>query len=249
MEPRRLLIVNADDFGLSHGVNRGIVEAHEHGIVTSASLLVNARAAGEAAVYGREHTRLSVGLHVDLGPARRRWLRRARARRGEVSPERAAAALERQLARFRRLVGRDPTHLDSHHHVHRVAALRPIFVDAADRLGVPLRHVDPEVRFRGDFYGHTAEGRPEPDAITPEALIRLLEQLPDGIVELGCHPGFPDGLKAWYRHERAQEVRSLCDPRVRAAVERLGLHLVSFVEVPRRRSTSATPTDASFSAT
>jgi predicted glycoside hydrolase/deacetylase ChbG (UPF0249 family) len=249
MEPRRLLIVNADDFGLSRGVNRGIVDAHEHGIVTSASLLVNAGAAAEAAAYAREHTRLSVGLHVDLEPAGRRWLRRSVAERGAASPERAAAALGRQLARFRRHVGRDPTHLDSHHHVHRDAALRPIFADAADRLGVPLRHVDPEVRFRGDFYGHTAEGRPEPDAITPDALIRLLEQLPDGIVELGCHPGYADGLKAWYRHERAQEVRSLCDPRVRAAVDRLELRLVSFADLPRRGSGSSGPRDASFSTT
>lgn len=249
MEPRRLLIVNADDFGLSRGVNRGIVEAHEHGIVTSASLMVDGRAAGEAAAYAREHTRLSVGLHVELEPARRGWLGRGRAARGQLSPERAAAELSRQLARFRLLVGRDPTHLDSHHHVHRVAALRPIFVDAAERLGVPLRHVDTEIRFRGDFYGHTAEGNPEPEAITPEALIRLLEQLPDGIVELGCHPGYADGLKAWYRHERAQEVRSLCDPRVRAAVERLELGLVSFADVTRRRSTSETPSDARVSAT
>lgn len=248
MEPR-LLIVNADDFGLSQGVNRGIVEAHEHGIVTSASLMVNARAAAEAAAYASEQARLSVGLHVELRPPWRPRLRRRRGQPAPVSPEDAAAALERQLERFRRLVGRDPTHLDSHHHVHRSAALRPIFVDAADRLGVPLRRVDPEISFRGDFYGHTGDGSPDPDAITPEALIRLLEQLRDGIVELGCHPGYADGLKAWYRHERAQEVRSLCDPRVRAAVERLDLRLVSFAEVHRRWSGSATPGDASVSAT
>ena len=49
----RRLIVNADDFGQSPGVNRGIIEAHQHGIVTSASLMVSWPAAAEAAAYGR----------------------------------------------------------------------------------------------------------------------------------------------------------------------------------------------------
>src|SRR2546421_12651751 len=63
----KFLIVNADDFGLSPGVNRGIIKAHEQGIVTSASLMVRWPAAGAAAVYSREHPGLSIGLHVDLG--------------------------------------------------------------------------------------------------------------------------------------------------------------------------------------
>lgn len=53
----RFLIVNADDFGQSPGVNRGIIEAHEHGIVTSASLMVRWPAATEAAAYGRQSRR------------------------------------------------------------------------------------------------------------------------------------------------------------------------------------------------
>ena len=63
----RAAIVNADDFGQSAGINRGIVEAHERGIVTSASLMVRWPAASAAAAYARAHPRLSVGLHVDLG--------------------------------------------------------------------------------------------------------------------------------------------------------------------------------------
>jgi len=65
MTPRRL-IVNADDFGLRAGVNRGIIEAHKNGIVTSASLMVNRPYAAEAADYARGHPKLSVGLHFDF---------------------------------------------------------------------------------------------------------------------------------------------------------------------------------------
>ena len=63
---KKMLIVNADDFGLSAGVNAGVIRCHEHGIVTSTSLMVRGEAAVEAAVYARSHPRLAVGLHVDL---------------------------------------------------------------------------------------------------------------------------------------------------------------------------------------
>jgi predicted glycoside hydrolase/deacetylase ChbG (UPF0249 family) len=62
----RGVIVNADDFGQSAGINRGVIEAHEHGIVTSASLMVRDVAASEAATYARARPGFSIGLHVDL---------------------------------------------------------------------------------------------------------------------------------------------------------------------------------------
>ena len=64
---QRQLIVNADDFGQSRGVNRGIITAHRDGIVTSASLMVRWPAVADAAAYARRHSNLSVGLHIDLG--------------------------------------------------------------------------------------------------------------------------------------------------------------------------------------
>jgi chitin disaccharide deacetylase len=225
---RKLLIVNADDFGLTDGVNRGVVEAHERGIVTSASVMVNRPGAGAAAEYGRRRSALSLGLHVELDRSRlARWGRRT------ISPERAAAELDAQLETFRRLVGREPTHLDSHHHRHRDPALRDVFEARARELQVPLRHVDARVRFCGDFYGHDGGGRPDHDAIASQTLIRLLQELEPGITELGCHPGYPDGLRSWYRDEREQEVRSLCDSRVRVAAERVGIELVSFAALDR----------------
>src|SRR5215472_74745 len=66
MTAKRYLIVNADDFGQSHGVNRGIIETHERGIVTSASLMVRWPAARAAAAYARRRRELSLGLHLDF---------------------------------------------------------------------------------------------------------------------------------------------------------------------------------------
>ena len=63
---RRLLIVNADDFGQNTAINRGILRAHEEAIMTSANFMFRGAAAGEAAAYARSSPRLSVGLHADL---------------------------------------------------------------------------------------------------------------------------------------------------------------------------------------
>ena len=63
----RSLIVNADDFGRSREINSGVIKAREHGILTSASLMVRWPAATEAAAYGRDNSGFSLGLHVDLG--------------------------------------------------------------------------------------------------------------------------------------------------------------------------------------
>jgi predicted glycoside hydrolase/deacetylase ChbG (UPF0249 family) len=237
MRAKRYLIVNADDFGQSPGINRGIIEAHEGGIVTSASLMVRWPTTAEAAAYSREHPRLGLGLHFDLGE----W-----AYRGgtwmpvyEVAPtdDLTAVAEEatRQLAAFRRLVSRDPTHLDSHQHVHRREPVRSVLIRIARRLAVPLRQHSPSVRYCGEFYGRTAKGLPLPSAISVDGLIKILAALPPGVTELACHPGAGDDLETGYREERANEVEVLCDPRVRGAIVAEGIELWSFGNVALRR--------------
>jgi predicted glycoside hydrolase/deacetylase ChbG (UPF0249 family) len=226
----RALIVTADDFGQSRGINRGIVEAHERGIVTSASLMVRYPAAADAAVYARAHPTLSVGLHVDLGEwTCRDWIWSARY---TVVPHDDAAAVEeevgRQVNRFHELVGRPPTHLDSHQHVHRREPVRSVLGALAHAFGIPLRETDDRIGYSGAFYGQTAHGQPWPDAITVAGLIRTLEGLPAGLTELGCHPGYADDLDTVYRAERAREVATLCDPRVRDALGHLDIRLTSF---------------------
>ncbi|HZL96248.1 MAG TPA: ChbG/HpnK family deacetylase, partial [Vicinamibacterales bacterium] len=62
----RFCIINGDDFGASAGVNRGIVEAHCDGVLTSASLMVNRPGAAEAARLSRDLPQMSVGLHCAL---------------------------------------------------------------------------------------------------------------------------------------------------------------------------------------
>ena len=88
----RWLIVTGDDFGMSHGINRGIVQAHRDGILTTTSLLVNRPASEAAAALGRECPTLSLGLHLEFDPD---------------DPERVPGEIGRQLERFQKLAGAD----------------------------------------------------------------------------------------------------------------------------------------------
>jgi chitin disaccharide deacetylase len=224
------LIVNADDFGRSRGINRGVIECHDHGILTSASLMTVWPASREAAELTRSRPRLSVGLHVDLGE----WLYRdgewdCTYLRVPLEDERAVhAELERQLRVFRHLMGRDPTHLDSHQHVHREEPVRTTVLELGHRLGVPVRHESHAIHYRGDFFGQTQTGETNVAALSVEALIGVFGTLDRGTTELGCHPGYADDLATAYRRERALEVMTLRDTRVRSMLESLEIALVSF---------------------
>ena len=231
----RHLIVNADDFGQSPGVNQGIIAAHERGIVTSTSLMVRWPAAREAAEYARTHMTIGMGLHVDLGEMRycekeENWVQMY----DVVSHDDAAAVrqeVERQLADFFTLVGRAPTHLDSHQHVHMHEPVRAILVEIAASLDVALRSCTPAIRYCGDFYGQASKGYAYPDGISVERLLKVLGDLPPGTTELGCHPGLGEDVDSMYRTERATEVQTLCDPRVRTAIKAGNIRLVSFREM------------------
>ena len=144
-----LLVVNADDFGISRGVNRGIVEAHRAGLVTSASLMANLPSAEDAVTRAAVCPDLSLGLHLTLTAGRPlsppdqvptlvdgsgRFLvlgqLLTRLSTGKVRPSEAARELSAQVAwAIRR--GVHPTHLDSHHHVHVHPLVAPIVIRLA----------------------------------------------------------------------------------------------------------------------
>lgn len=234
MACKKYLIVNADDFGQSLGVNGGVIGAHESGIVTSASLMVRWPAAAEAAADSRKQPKLSLGLHVDLGEWMYRdgtWIALY-----EVVPlddsNIVREEVARQLATFYELVGNHPTHIDSHQHVHLREPARSILLDVARDLNIPLRHFSPGIRYCGSFYGQTAEGFPLPDAISVRSLLKILGALPDGVTELGCHPGEGNDLDTMYRSERAQELKILCEPELPVTISTMGIELRSFGNLP-----------------
>ena len=159
----RNLIVNADDFGWTAGVNRGIAEAHRNGIVTSASLLANGEAFAEAVELARGKSGLGVGVHLNLndGPtvAPREsvpslvndagqleggpdGLLLKIATRG-LSMREVEIEWSAQISKVRD-AGVEPTHLDGHKHVHMLPGLFEVALRLAKRHGIGAIRVSHE---------------------------------------------------------------------------------------------------------
>jgi predicted glycoside hydrolase/deacetylase ChbG (UPF0249 family) len=216
------LIVNADDFGLSPGVNEGIIECHRTGIVTSTSLMVLRAGAQQAAELARAHPQLSVGLHfeepenVDLD-----------------DPAEAERAFVSQLDRFRELMGRAPTHVDSHHHVHTEGERMRTFQALVAPLGVPMRH-DGQVSYIGGFYAQWEYLVTELRYVRRPFLVHLVAtEALEGYTELACHPARIVGdFESAYLQEREVELATLTEPGLRQELEALGVVLVSYHDWP-----------------
>ena len=221
---QKYLIINADDFGASAGINRGILECHTRGVVTSTSLMVTGRAAAEAVALSRDHPALAVGLHWDVwGEDEREFdLGNVAAVRDEF---------RRQLDEFHRLLGRLPTHVDSHRHAHREEHVLPLFRELVAPLGVPLRDDGP-VRFVGGFYAQWEWLVTNLEYVSVPFLQRMLrEEVAPGWTELSCHPGYPSAdFTSVYLAEREAEVRTLTDPRIRQTIDELGIRLAGYAD-------------------
>ncbi len=219
---QRNLIVNADDFGASVGVNRGIVHAHVEGIVTSTSLMVHGRAAQEAVALAREHPGLAVGLHGDLDAG---GVDRGRS----AARPRCASSWRHSSRRSTASWAVPPSHIDSHHHVHRSEAVAPIAEEVTAPLGVPLRESG-LVTYIGGFYGQWEWQVTDLQHVSPDFLVWILRnEVEEGWTEIGCHPGYiDDDFTSVYFAEREAEVRTLTDPRIREEIDALGIRLASY---------------------
>jgi predicted glycoside hydrolase/deacetylase ChbG (UPF0249 family) len=220
-------IINADDFGASQGINRGVIEAHCKGILTSTSLMVNMPASEDAIKLSLAVPNLSIGLHVnftnEIGPPIVDL----------NSPDDCRLELERQVDRFQSLTGQFPTHLDSHHNIHRSDRLLPLFRDFTKHHNLPLRGYS-AVRYFSSFYGKW-DGESHPEQISSEKLIQMLtHDISEGVTELSCHPGYVEAdFQSPYADEREIELRTLCDPDIKKKLDELKIVLVNYRALDR----------------
>ena len=222
----KFLIFNADDFGASTGINRGIVECHQNGVVTSTSIMVSGKAVVEAVAMSRDNPNLSIGLHFDVwGEDEREF---------DINDHVAVREEFRiQLAEFHRLFGRGPTHVDSHRHAHRRPGMMPVFEELVSPLGVPLRDSGP-IKFVGGFYAQWEWMVTELRYVGVPHLIQMLrEEVEPGWTEFSCHPGYalPD-FQSIYLGEREEEVRTLTNTAIKTAIEENGIRLANYSQFP-----------------
>lgn len=235
----RRLIVNADDFGLAPGVNRGILRAFRDGILTSTTLMANMPFFDDAVSLAESRPEVRVGVHLTLlwgrpvtpaedvpslvragGELPRSLITLARryfARRLDLAEVRRE--LRSQIDRVRR-AGIEPTHVDTHKHVHCLPGIMDAVVRVAAEAGVPAVRLPVERRLgpSGSAKGRAKRlligllarngrraveraGLSTPDRfvgielqdrLDSRAILGILRALPEGVTELMCHPGIVD---------------------------------------------------------
>ncbi|MCG3133950.1 MAG: Chitooligosaccharide deacetylase [Planctomycetes bacterium] len=207
----RVLVVNADDYGLTPGVDEGIRIAAARGIVTSVSVM-SFRADRDGVrrlVDAAPHAGL--GLHADFSPG--------------------APPFRDQVERFEELVGRTPGHVDTHKHAH----VRDDVLGLVASLGVPVRAQGGRMRARLRARGvrctdHFTGGVSAAPWWTVARLLREIGRVPHGVTELMCHPGTGDAVPPplWYGAQRAGELTALTSHAVRRRIEGRGIRLATF---------------------
>src|SRR5262245_8598176 len=245
------LIVNADDYGRTPGVNEGTLEAYVKGIVTSATVMVLEPAAEAGVQLARAAAPgLALGLHFAVtggGPCASpaasvprlapggRFVRNVEDLPVRVPDTEVRRELEAQIALFEKMAGKAPTHLDSHHHSALHVSIQPVFADVAAEHGLPVRASNARAGIQLRESGvrvpdHFIESFFGPGA-TAANLKLLFEHLREGVSELMCHPGYPDEALlsgSTYAKEREKEIAALCDPSVREMLRASKIELATF---------------------
>jgi predicted glycoside hydrolase/deacetylase ChbG (UPF0249 family) len=247
---RKLLIVNADDFGYTRDVSEGIVEAHHQGIVTSTTLMATAPAFQDAVRLALANSTLGVGCHLVLVGGRS-----MPGLTGPLPVSVAGLAWALALGRFhpykemeaqvRRMLdaGLPPSHLDAHKHTHMLPPVAEAMGRISEQFRIPWvrRPLDVPVlgaclalslTLHGCRMADRFEGFRETGKIEASWLSETIRGLPPGITELMCHPGFLGAelaaAQTRLKESRAREFQALTSPLVTSAVVEAGIELVDY---------------------
>ena len=244
------LIINADDFGYSRGINWGIIDSYNNGTLSSATIMANMPGFSHAVELAKQNPGLGVGVHLTLTQGRAltgvcktitdgdgNFLKL-----GALSENISTIDLgevEREYdAQISKVInsGIVPTHLDGHHHTHVRPGIINVLFKMAEKYRLPIRFPSdckvpagfenvrfPDV-FSGDFYGEDAK---------EDFFIGILEKHKemDGVLEIMCHPGYADCevlAGSSYNVQRANEVEILTGDRVREFINENNIKIINY---------------------
>lgn len=251
----RQLIINADDCNLTEGVTCGILEAHDRGLVTSTTVLVNLPLETETVRRLKRCRRLGLGLHLNVTlavpvspPARVcSLLKNGRFRRANDYAKHAPPLqelireYEAQIKLFRKHFGTKPDHFDTHHHLHDREPFFKAVATVARRWKLPIR--------RSQMFGREGYVKETKTLRTTDYLfgnlearfiweknpfLGVVETLPEGTSEIVCHPGYCDAeLRriSSFQEAREQERKLFSDSQLRKVLSELGIELARFSEI------------------
>ncbi len=250
------LIINADDFGLTYGVTTGIVESILNGLVCSTSAMVCRSKCVENIERFANQLEGRIGIHLQLtdgtpcmekslvpsiltesGDFPRSWRNL-----GQLNPDEVRLEWHAQIEKILNL-NIQPTHIDTHHHVHRFPGAFEVYCEIAKAYQLPARtmtlQMTAKLRSQGIRCAEYCETGWCGGSMTAESLINRVEKAfarcgNQGTVELMCHPGFVDlelKEKSRYVAEREQELRTLCQSDLAARLRELGIRVVAMSEL------------------
>lgn len=236
------LIINADDFGMTEGVSKGIIDSFEDGVLTSTTLLVNGEFSEFAIAEAKKHPGLGLGIHLALtigrpvtnkvstltNEAGDFW------RLSDYHKQQIAVDLEElymewqaQMEEFIRRVGKKPTHIDSHHHVHTIPRHYEVVARLAKEYDLPVRDLKgindnyEDAVFMKDFYG---------ESLTVESLTDSFKEEVE-IMEVMTHPAYLDQRTydmTAYHVPRIKEMDILRSAKLREFIVKHNIQLITF---------------------
>lgn len=243
------LIINADDFGFTRGVNLGILEAFKEGIVTSTSMLTNAPGFEHGIELMRQNKDLKVGIHLVLtaGKPLTEGLKTLVNEKGffEHNFEKIEAADEEEIRKEYRAqidkflsTGFNPTHIDFHHGATNKNFA--IAVEFAKELGVPMRGLTSEaekyMESKGVIHSHNfCEKFYGQENVNEESLLKILEESKYlNEMELMTHPAYIDKdllTLSSYNTQRAYELVTLKSEKIVKYIEANNIKLIDFTDI------------------
>lgn len=220
------LIINADDFGLTKGVNYGIVESYLNGIVSSTTMLVNTPGTNHAVSLAKEHPQLGVGIHLALTIGKpvlktvssliddEGNFKRLAQQRNEQTID-LDEVLKEWTAQIETFYGYGlrPTHLDSHHHIHTWSHLVPVIEQLSKTYHLPWRNNFDVPPLNIKVVSTVFDSRFYKEGVRSDSIDAILFEHNDkDTVEVMCHPGYIDQdllHLSSYTTERALEAQIL----------------------------------------
>ena len=249
------LILNADDCNLTRGVTRGILWAHDRGIVTSTTIMMNLPLSDPTVGEIKKRKSLGLGIHLNVTFARPlsrpskiptllkpdgTFRRPDDYQKKPPSEKEITREYEAQVKLFEARFEKKPDHLDTHHHLHDHPLFFRALASVARRRRLPVRRSS---IFQRSLARETT-GLKTTDYLfgnlsaaflwEPVSFGGVVENLPEGTSEIACHPGFYDAelrRVSSLRQAREQELRLFANPQLRNKLAGLGIELISFSQI------------------
>ncbi|PJC87077.1 chitin disaccharide deacetylase [Vibrio sp. HA2012] len=240
------VIFNADDFGLTEGVNDGIIDSFINGVVRSTTLMVGMGAEMHALKLAQQHPKLKIGLHLRFtagAPLTKNPLLTRKDgnfpalsdfwKKQFFDPQAVRNEVIAQIEHFLGL-GLKLSHIDSHHHVHTHPQLAPIIYTAAKEYQVPLRGSGFSNGKKALRYSFTDKFYDK--GVSQYTLIQHLTELKEhfDIVEIMCHPAIADkallSISSYY-FQREEERRLLTSPELKRALQENAIGITDYSEL------------------